>query len=625
MSAAVRPGAAVLRRAGYAPTVAPCVARRWHTKAAKPVSYDDMLVEMDQQYLRKKPRSVPPDTPSRPKPSRNREAQLQDSSQSGPDTTSRPASGRPTDRKNVQSQRDPDLSRRTIARPPRNHPPFGEKPRRIPPPIFKPSPGLVIEPHKPNKSTTQNAENPSEASTPPQDTQSELVAEQPAVESAPDPTSSFTLSYKAAERKPSRIAASRSRPQDVESITEPQAQNEPSAETIHETTGPRAPLNLLETVTITKSGWDKVGKKRFDSADIPTNIRIRSLQYEGDNVVITWKHDVPGYGPAHQTRLSRNTLARSPHGPLTNMYTNRKSAWSRKSFETRAKDFDYNEYMSDEKVVFDLLRQLHTYGLVFIKNVPEAEASVIETANRIGPLKNTFYGETWDVRSVSNAKNVAYTDVHLGFHMDLLYMQQPPRLQLLHCLRASAEGGVSLFSDSYRVIDQLHKLNYDAFRTLVETPVNFHYDNDSHHYFRQRRTFQLLDGVSVPPKDAQRAWNFFEAVNWAPPFQAPFCHHTDGDLHFAESIRAWHHAAQLFRDLTEMEANIYRRQMAPGECVIFDNRRVLHARTAFAGGERWLRGAYLDDDPYLSKMRVLERTHGAPSKKVREKRAAAST
>ena len=49
--------------------------------------------------------------------------------------------------------------------------------------------------------------------------------------------------------------------------------------------------------------------------------------------------------------------------------------------------------------------------------------------------------------------------------------------------------------------------------------------------------------------------------------------------------------------------------MKPGECVLFDNRRVLHARKAFevadAGKERWLRGAYLDKDPFVSKLRVL--------------------
>lgn len=42
--------------------------------------------------------------------------------------------------------------------------------------------------------------------------------------------------------------------------------------------------------------------------------------------------------------------------------------------------------------------------------------------------------------------------------------------------------------------------------------------------------------------------------------------------------------------------------------MIFDNRRVLHARRAFdaSKGERWLKGAYVDDDVFFSKLRVLE-------------------
>lgn len=37
-----------------------------------------------------------------------------------------------------------------------------------------------------------------------------------------------------------------------------------------------------------------------------------------------------------------------------------------------------------------------------------------------------------------------------------------------------------------------------------------------------------------------------------------------------------------------------------GECVVFNNRRVLHARRAFdtESGERWLKGTYVDWDDF---------------------------
>lgn len=68
-----------------------------------------------------------------------------------------------------------------------------------------------------------------------------------------------------------------------------------------------------------------------------------------------------------------------------------------------------------------------------------------------------------------------------------------------------------------------------------------------------------------------------------------------------EFLTSWHKAARVFHQETEKPEAIYRRQMPPGECVIFDNLRVLHARTAFSGdSERWLRGAYVDSDAWRS-------------------------
>ena len=49
-------------------------------------------------------------------------------------------------------------------------------------------------------------------------------------------------------------------------------------------------------------------------------------------------------------------------------------------------------------------------------------------------------------------------------------------------------------------------------------------------------------------------------------------------------------------------------RLTPGDCLIFDNTRVLHARTAFAAtGERHLQGCYADLDGLLSTLAVLRR------------------
>ena len=53
---------------------------------------------------------------------------------------------------------------------------------------------------------------------------------------------------------------------------------------------------------------------------------------------------------------------------------------------------------------------------------------------------------------------------------------------------------------------------------------------------------------------------------------------------------------------------LLRLRLSPGDCLIFDNTRVLHARTAFAAtGERHLQGCYADLDGLLSTLAVLRR------------------
>ena len=53
-------------------------------------------------------------------------------------------------------------------------------------------------------------------------------------------------------------------------------------------------------------------------------------------------------------------------------------------------------------------------------------------------------------------------------------------------------------------------------------------------------------------------------------------------------------------------------RLGPGDCLIFDNTRVLHVRTAFArGGARHLQGCYADLDGLLSTLAVLGRKQDA--------------
>jgi gamma-butyrobetaine dioxygenase len=84
-------------------------------------------------------------------------------------------------------------------------------------------------------------------------------------------------------------------------------------------------------------------------------------------------------------------------------------------------------------------------------------------------------------------------------------------------------------------------------------------------------------------------------INWSPPFQGPFVLDR-GTKAAGQALAAYHRAAKLFTTLVNSSANEFSYLLQPGQCVIFNNRRVLHGRQKFqsGSGERWLKGAYLD-------------------------------
>ena len=68
-------------------------------------------------------------------------------------------------------------------------------------------------------------------------------------------------------------------------------------------------------------------------------------------------------------------------------------------------------------------------------------------------------------------------------------------------------------------------------------------------------------------------------------------------------------ALQAFGKLLRSPELEFEFKMKPGDCQVFDNRRVLHARAEFDlnSGPRHLQGCYVDRDDFMSRLRVLER------------------
>ncbi|KAF8467723.1 hypothetical protein BDZ91DRAFT_813319 [Kalaharituber pfeilii] len=342
-------------------------------------------------------------------------------------------------------------------------------------------------------------------------------------------------------------------------------------------------------------------QKLFQTQDIPLNIRPKEYkvdQFTGA-IHIVWRSAFGGAN--HVTQLSANDLRN-----IVNLKAKTRSRfddfnyvlWDKAIMEKDIQFIPFEEYMQNEEVLYFALQQLVAYGLVFLKEVPQDPNIIEKIAEKIGNIKETFYGRTWDVKSVQNSKNIAYTPLNLGLHMDLLYFESPPGLQFLHCLQNTVTGGSSYFADSFRAAEWIRINSINCFSALTKNPVNFHYKNDGQYYHFSRPTIVLDEHGYHTRKRILH-------VNYSPPFQAPFDPPAvTGDIAL---WRQFVHALKIFGSLVDDPINQFELRLAKGEVAIFQNRRVLHARREFdpKSGDRWLKGTYVDGDAYRSKLRIL--------------------
>ena len=356
-------------------------------------------------------------------------------------------------------------------------------------------------------------------------------------------------------------------------------------------------------------------QRNYHWAEIPTNIAVASHEIDAEGTYhVRWRNDVPGFDEHvssytnHDISTARSTLPKHGHS----IFKRPGRLWTSADYDMKSATVAYEDFMKSPRFQALILERLYSTGLAFVTGVPKSELSVGKVARRLGTLKTTFYGDTWDVRSVPDAKNVAYTSRNLGYHMDLLYMQEPPGLQLLHCMENTCEGGLSQFVDTFKALEVLiEKHGEQILSDLANIHLPYEYSNDGFYYY-DRKPIVSLGGYPYKfrtfTNTKYRMLSNVQRVYWSPPFTAPHLRPghllTKGRMSHTAQLRA----AKLFADSLEASGMAVTTKMAPGTCVIFDNLRVCHARTAFdtTAGHRWLRGAYLDHQDFHSTMVKLE-------------------
>lgn len=322
------------------------------------------------------------------------------------------------------------------------------------------------------------------------------------------------------------------------------------------------------------------GQRLFDPHLLPPELSVADAVVDPEGRLIV------RFSDGHCDRFAEAALAEFidlPDG------LPRPTPWSASTIPTLP-SHRWIDIVSDDTATSKALSDFLRVGAIVITGTPTVEGTVGTVAEHFGFIRETNFGRIFDVRSVPNPNDLAYTSGALGPHTDNPYRTPVPGIQLLHCIVNDTDGGDSTLVDSLAVVEQLRSENPQWFETLATTPVQFRF-SDAVTDLRSLRTV-----IERDPSGKVAGLNYSPRLDHLPlmSLDQTYLYHA-----------ARHRLAELLCD-PRFEIRL---RLQPGDVEMFANDRVLHGRSAYDPnqGMRHLQGCYIDADGPRSRYRVLTR------------------
>lgn len=331
------------------------------------------------------------------------------------------------------------------------------------------------------------------------------------------------------------------------------------------------------------TSFDRQTRERvFDIFHLDEPPQPASAVLEHDRLVIHWQ------GEDHVSSYPVSFLAEyAGGGARFDPADMPRRGWYADHYPSVAR-FSQPTLLSDRASLAAWIETLVVHGVAIVTDMPDTDASLTETANLIGHVRPTFFGPYFDVKLHIEPTNLAYTAGALELHTDTPAEDEAPGVQFLHCRANTVEGGRSLFVDGVAVANDLRAQFPDDFRLLAETGIPFFNEHDGHDMRSRQRVIELdengdVSGVTI-------------SQHMADIFDLP-----------QRELDAYYPAFCRFGRLLQDERYVMKFRLRAGECIVFDNHRVVHGREAYSAtsGERYLRGCYTDRAEMRSTYRAI--------------------
>jgi gamma-butyrobetaine dioxygenase len=331
------------------------------------------------------------------------------------------------------------------------------------------------------------------------------------------------------------------------------------------------------------TSFDSQTRERvFDIFHLDTAPRPRRAEVVGDVLEIAWD------GENHTSRYPLRWLADYAEGKRRHDPSDLpRRAWYADHYPEVAR-FPQGELVADKARLAEWLKALIVEGVALVTDMPDSDEALTDLVKLMGHVRPTFFGEYFDVRTHIEPTNLAYTAKALELHTDTPAEDMAPGVQFLHCRANSVEGGANLFLDGVAVANDFRELYPEEFKLLAETDVPFYCEHDTYDVRSRQRVIELdehgeVSGVTI-------------SQHMADVFDLP-----------QDVLDRYYPAFCRFGRMLQSDKYLMRFRINAGECIVFDNHRIVHGREAYSAtsGARYLRGTYADRGEMRSTYRAL--------------------
>ena len=328
------------------------------------------------------------------------------------------------------------------------------------------------------------------------------------------------------------------------------------------------------------------GQKLITVGDIPENAAISAATADGGILKVSFQPEnrTIGYDLDWLLRNAYDRPTRTGRGWIASGI----ETWDRRSL-AEIPEADMETLKAGSARLREWLEAVVRFGFGKIVAGPPRPGALFDVVDLFGHVRETNYGRHFEVRTEVHPTNLAFSNLGLQAHTDNPYRDPVPTIQVLYCLENSAAGGENIVVDGFRAVERLGEECPDHVEVLSTYCARFQYAGDGSTNLRARRPI-----IELAP-DGELTAIRFNNRSLAAVTDVPFAR-----------MDAWYAAYRRLSEIVDDPAMQATFRLAPGECFLVDNTRVLHARRAYSGsGRRWLQGCYADKDGLLSRLAVL--------------------